>query len=361
MNRSAARFRIVGGIRGLGFIAVAWLAGSLSPAMSAPSGYAPHGTVTVEGMTVPDIGPMPAQAPNPPTNLSYAQKVELGKQLYFETRLSKNNSVSCAFCNNPGTGFADARQFSIGAFGTAGGRQAPTVYNTGFIPLQFWDGRAGSLEEQAIGPIHNPIEMAEMHETVVPKIAKIPAYQKQFQLIFGGGASLQHIAEAIAAFERTIVSQNSAFDKYTMGETGAMNEAAVRGIALFRGKARCILCHNGPNLTDNRFHNLGVPQVGPLKEDLGRYMVTRAQQDKGAFKTPTLRSVVETAPYMHDGVFKTLEEVIDFFDAGGGGNPNLSPLMKPLGLSSEEKADLLEFLKALTGAPIKVNVPKLPK
>ena len=361
MNRSAARFRIVGGIRGLGFIAVAWLAGSLSPAMSAPSGYAPHGTVTVEGMTVPDIGPMPAQAPNPPTNLSYAQKVELGKQLYFETRLSKNNSLSCAFCHNPGTGFADARQFSIGAFGTSGGRQAPTVYNTGFIPLQFWDGRAGSLEEQAIGPIHNPIEMAELHETVVPKIAKIPGYQKQFQLIFGGGASLQHIAEAIAAFERTIVSQNSAFDKHVMGETGAMNDAAVRGLELFRGKARCILCHNGPNFTDNRFHNLGVPQVGPLKEDLGRYLVTRAQKDKGAFKTPTLRSVVETAPYMHDGVFKTLEEVIDFFDSGGGNNPNLSPLMKPLGLSPEEKADLVELLKALTGAPIKVNVPKLPK
>ena len=361
MNRSAACYRIVEAMRGLGFIAVAWLAGSLSPAMSAPSGYAPHGTVTVEGMTVPDIGPMPAQAPNPPTNLSYAQKVELGKQLYFETRLSKNNSLSCAICHNPGTGFADARQFSIGAFGTAGGRQAPTVYNTGFIPLQFWDGRAGSLEEQAIGPIDNPIEMAELHETVVPKIAKIPGYQKQFQLVFGGGASLQHIAEAIAAFERTIVSQNSAFDKHVMGEAGAMDDAAVRGLELFRGKARCILCHNGPNFTDNRFHNLGVPQVGPLKEDQGRYLVTRAQKDKGAFKTPTLRSVIETAPYMHDGVFKTLEEVIDFFDSGGGNNPNLSPLMKPLGLSPEEKADLVEFLKALTGAPIKVNVPKLPK
>jgi cytochrome c peroxidase len=136
-----------------------------------------------------------------------------------------------------------------------------------------------------------------------------------------------------------------------MGEAGAMNESAVRGLALFRGKARCILCHNGPNFTDNKFHNLGVPQAGPLKEDLGRYIVSRAQKDKGAFKTPTLRSVVETGPYMHDGVFKTLEEVIDFFDAGGGSNPNLSPLIKPLGLSSAEKGDLIEFLKALTGAP----------
>jgi len=361
MRRTMGHFRIVVTLTGLGFIAMIWLGIGLPAAISAPSGYAPHGTVTIDGITVPDIGPMPTQVPTPPTNLGYAQKVELGKQLYFDTRLSKNNSVSCAFCHNPGTGFADARQFSIGAFGTSGGRQAPTVYNTGFLPLQFWDGRAGSLEEQAVGPIHNPIEMAEMHETVVPKIAKIAAYQKQFQLIFGAGASLQHIAEAIAAFERTIVSQNSAFDKHVMGETGAMNDAAVRGLELFRGKARCILCHSGPNFTDNKFHNLGVPQVGPLKEDQGRFLVTRAQKDKGAFKTPTLRSIVETAPYMHDGVFKTLEDVIEFFDAGGGSNANLSPLMKPLGLSAEEKADLLEFLKALTGAPIKVTVPKLPK
>ena len=353
MNGNVRRFLTVASI-----VTVSVMAGEF---LAQASPHAPHGTVTIDGLTVPDIGPMPTEVPTPPTNLSYTQKVDLGKQLYFDTRLSKNNSVSCALCHNPGTGFADARQVSIGAFGTAGGRQAPTVYNTGFIPLQFWDGRAGSLEQQAIGPIHNPIEMAETHETVVPKIAKIPGYQKQFQLIFGGGASLQHIAEAIAAFERTIVSQNSAFDKYVMGDPRAMNDAATRGLGLFKGKARCILCHNGPNFTDNKFHNLGVPQVGPLKEDLGRYLVTRAEKDKGAFKTPTLRSIVETAPYMHDGVFKTLEEVIDFFDQGGGNNQNLSTLMKPLGLTAEEKSDLIEFLKALTGAPIKVSVPKLPK
>ncbi|ALA57284.1 Cytochrome c peroxidase [Nitrospira moscoviensis] len=331
----------------------------MSPMVHADDGM--NGMVVVEGISVPDIAPLPAYVPTPPTNLSYVQKVELGKQLYFDTRLSKNNSVSCAFCHNPGTGFADARQFSIGAFGTAGGRQAPTVYNTGFLPLQFWDGRAGSLEEQAIGPIHNPIEMAETHETVVPKIAKIPGYQKQFQLVFGGGASLQHIAEAIAAFERTIVSQNSAFDKYVLGDQKAMDEAAVRGMALFKGKARCILCHNGPNFTDNQFHNLGVPQAGPLKEDLGRFLVSRREHDKGAFKTPTLRSIVETAPYMHDGVFKTLEEVIEFKNTGGRANPNLSPLMKPLNLTAEEKADLIAFLRALTGEPLKITMPKLPK
>lgn len=322
---------------------------------------ASSGTVTIDGITVPDIGPLPAYVPIPAANLNYEQKINLGKQLYFDGRLSKKGAISCAFCHNPGTGFADARQFSIGAFGTAGGRQSPTVYNTGFNTFQFWDGRAGSLEEQAIGPIHNPVEMAETHEAVVPKISKIPGYQKQFQLIFGGGPSLQHIAEAIAAFERTIVSQNSSFDKYVMGKKDALTENAARGMALFRGKGRCILCHNGPNFTDDQFHNLGVPQEGPLKEDLGRFEVTRMDRDKGAFKTPTLRSITETAPYMHDGVFKTLEEVIEFLDKGGGANAHLSPLMRPLSLSGEEKQDLIEFLKALTGEPIKIVMPKLPK
>lgn len=331
----------------------------LTPA--AVSEEASMGMVTVDGITVPDISPLPAYVPIPGTNLNYEQKVALGKQLYFDGRLSKNGAISCAFCHNPGTGFADARQFSIGAFGTAGGRQSPTVYNTAFNTFQFWDGRAGSLEEQAIGPIHNPVEMAETHEAVVPKIAKIPGYQKQFQLIFGGGPSLQHIAEAIAAFERTIVSQNSSFDKYVMGKKDAMTESAVRGMELFKGKGRCILCHNGPNFTDNQFHNLGVPQEGLLKEDFGRFDVTRLERDKGAFKTPTLRSITETAPYMHDGVFKTLEEVIDFLDKGGSANPHLSPLLRPLNLSAEEKQDLIEFLKALTGEQIKIVMPKLPK
>jgi len=325
-----------------------------------PSSEKAMDTIVVDGVTVPDIGPLPAYVPMPQTNVNFVQKVNLGKQLYFDGRLSKNNAISCAFCHNPGTGFADARQFSLGAFGTAGGRQAPTVYNTSFNPFQFWDGRATSLEEQAIGPIHNPIEMAETHETVVPKIAKIPGYQKQFRAVFGAGVSLQGIADAIAAFERTIVSANSAFDKYTMGESKAMDEAAIRGMQLFKGKARCVLCHNGPNFTDNQFHNLGVPQEGLLKEDLGRYNVSRRERDKGAFKTPTLRSVTETAPYMHDGVFKTLEDVIEFKNKGGEPNPNLSPLMKPLSLTPEEKAYLLAFLKALQGAPLKIVMPKLP-
>ena len=333
----------------------------LPSAEASPAGHAPHGTVTVDGVTVPDIGPLPTSIPTPSTNLHYKAKVDLGKQLYFDGRLSKSGAISCAFCHNPGTGFADPRQTSIGIDGGVGGRQSPTVYNTAFNHLQFWDGRARSLEEQAIGPIQNPIEMGETHENVVKKLGKIKGYQQQFRAVFGAEVNLQGIAEAIAAYERTVISTNSAFDKYVAGDAKAMDEAAVRGMALFKGKARCILCHNGPNFTDNQFHNLGVPQVGPLKEDLGRYSVTKAEKDKGAFKTPTLRSIVETAPYMHDGAFKTLEDAVEFLNAGGGANSNLSPLVKPLNLSSEEKTDLVSFLKALTGEPIPFQFPKLPK
>ena len=328
---------------------------------ASPSGYAPHGTVTIDGIAVPDIGPLPTVVPTPSSNVNYAAKLELGKQLYFDGRLSKNNAISCAFCHNPGTGFADSRQTSIGVGGGVGGRQSPTVYNTGFNQVQFWDGRARSLEEQAIGPIHNPVEMAETHEHVVTKLGKIKGYQQQFRAVFGTDVNLQGIAEAIAAYERTVLSTNSAFDKYVLGDAKAMDEAAVRGLSLFKGKARCILCHNGANFTDNQFHNLGVPQVGPMKEDLGRYTVSRAENDKRAFKTPTLRSVTETAPYMHDGAFKTLEEVVEFLDQGGGSNPTLSPLVHPLNLTTDEKVDLVMFLKALTGEPIKFSMPKLPK
>ena len=335
--------------------------GDLKSAQASPSGHAPHGTVTLDGMTVPDIGPLPTSVPTPPTNLNYKAKVDLGKQLYFDGRLSKSGAISCAFCHNPGTGFADPRQTSIGIGGGLGGRQSPTVYNTAFNHLQFWDGRARSLEEQAIGPIQNPIEMGETHENVVSKLKKIKGYQQQFRAVFGTDVNLQGIAEAIAAYERTVISTNSAFDKYVAGDTTAMDNSAVRGMALFKSKARCILCHNGPNFTDNQFHNLGVPQVGPLKEDLGRYNVTKAEKDKAAFKTPTLRSIIETAPYMHDGAFKTLEEVVDFLNVGGGANPNLSTLVKPLNLTSEEKADLVAFLKTLTGEPIPFQFPKLPK
>ena len=356
MVQSNATLRLI-----LALLVLCALGAGSGSVQASPSGHAPHGTVTIDGVTVPDVGPLPTVVPIPSSNLNYTAKIELGKQLYFDGRLSKNNAISCAFCHNPGTGFADPRQTSIGVGGGVGGRQSPTVYNTGLNHVQFWDGRARSLEEQAIGPIHNPVEMAETHEHVVAKLGKIKGYQQQFRAVFGTDVNLQGIAEAIAAYERTVLSTNSAFDKYVLGAQKAMDEAAVRGLALFKGKARCILCHNGPNFTDNQFHNLGVPQVGPMKEDLGRFAVSRAEKDRGAFKTPTLRSITETAPYMHDGAFKTLEEVVEFMDQGGGSNPNLSPLVKPLNLTAEEKSDLVAFLKALAGEPIPFSMPQLAK
>ncbi len=228
------------------------------------------------------------------------------------------------------------------------------AFNFGMVEPVLWRNRPSA-------PIHNPVEMAETHEAVVPKIGKLKGYQEQFQKVFGTGVNLQSIAEAIAAYERTIISTNSAFDKFVLGDRQAMSEDAQRGMALFKGKGRCILCHNDSNFTDNQFHNTGVPQVGPMKEDLGRYNVTRKDADKGAFKTPTLRSIIESAPYMHDGAFKTLEEVVDFYDKGGNANPSLDTLIKPLGLAPQEKTDLLAFLKALTGEPIPFEFPKLPE
>ena len=346
----------------------AFFCGMLGVLIWASSGFTHelgHGAasdmVTVDGQMVPDIGPLPTAIPQPATNLNYAAKISLGKQLFFDGRLSKNNAISCAFCHNPVTGFADPKQTSVGVVGKRGGRQASTVYNTAFNPFQFWDGRVGSLEEQAIGPIHNPIEMAETHENVVKKLSQIKGYQDQFQAVFGTGVSIQGIGEAIAAYERTIISTNSAFDKFMLGDAKAMDDSAQRGLNLFKSKARCMLCHNGSNFTDNHFHNTGVPQVGPRKEDLGRYEVTRHEYDKGAFKTPTLRSVIESAPYMHDGAFNTLEEVVDFYDQGGNANPQLSALIQPLGLSPNEKTELISFLKALTGEPIPFEFPALPE
>jgi len=359
--RSPHRVLLVAVLSAASCAAFLWLAQESQTDQGLPLFGLSSEAIVLDGMSVPDIGPLPAPVPVPTDNVRHADKIELGKQLFFDGRLSRNNKVSCAYCHIPGSGFSDPHPTSLGVDDLIGGRQAPTVLNTAFSPLLFWDGRAKSLEEQTLGPIQNPIEMAETLDHLVSKLRTVKGYRQQFRNVFGTEISSQGIAKAIAAFARTLISTNSAFDQYSLGTKQAMNQAAIRGMALFKDKARCILCHNGPNFTDNQFHNLGVPQVGPMKVDLGRYDVTRREQDKGAFKTPTLRSILETAPYMHDGVFLSLEEVIEFLDKGGGANPNLSPLMKPLGLTQEEKADLLAFLEALTGAPLNIEPPQLPQ
>ena len=330
---------------------------TLLPALGLLLFVSPHSSLSEE----PDLalGHLP-NVPIPSHNLQFDAKVELGKLLFFDPRLSKDKSISCASCHLPEAGFADPRQFSLGVGGKQGGRNAPTAINAAYNHLQFWDGRAGSLEEQALGPIQNPIEMAETLDGVVKKLSKVQAYRGRFRAVFGADVSPDGIAKAIAAFERTLISTNSSFDRFMAGDKGALSKSAQRGFELFQGKARCVLCHNGPNFTDNKFHNLGVPQVGPLKEDLGRYAVTKRDSDRGAFKTPTLRSIALTAPYMHTGGFATLEDVVQFYNKGGEAVPGKDMFMTALNLTDQEKKALVEFLKSLTGDMMTMNPPKLP-
>jgi cytochrome c peroxidase len=278
-------------------------------------------------------------------------KIELGKRLFFDPRLSVNGSISCAFCHVPAAGYADPKPVSFGVGGKKGGRNAPAVLNAAYFPLQFWDGRAGSLEEQAIGPLTNPVEMANPdYRTIVLRLRRIREYRIRFARVYGGQVTIDHVAQAISAFERTLVTPGSPYDRYLMGDRNALTASQKRGLDLFRGKARCAICHNGALLSDFGYHNLGVPQTGPLRVDVGRYAVTHDPSDKGKFRTPTLRNVALTAPYMHDGALHTLGDVVDFYNRGGGKTSFAKDsLIVPLHLKASEKKDLINFLKSLTG------------
>jgi len=264
----------------------------------------------------------------PADNPMRADKIALGRTLFFDQRLSVDDSISCASCHSPQSGFADGRETARGVGSQTGTRNSPTIINRAFSSAQFLDGRAPSLEEQAKGPIVNPIEMGmPNHEFVVQKLAAIPGYGRWFRRVFGRDVDIEGIAKAIAAFERTIVSGNSRADRFLAGDKDAINESEQRGFALFVGKARCSQCHGGPLFTDEKFHNTGAGWDGN-RVDLGRYRVTENVNDIGAFKTPTLREIDLTGPYMHNGAFATLEETIEFYDRGGIANPFLDVEMK---------------------------------
>ncbi|GMT42183.1 MAG: cytochrome-c peroxidase [bacterium] len=285
----------------------------------------------------------------PKDNPMTKDKIELGRALYFDVRLSANNRISCATCHAPEIGFTDGQPVSQGINRQQGGRSAPTVINRAFSAVQFWDGRAGSLEEQAKGPLTNPIEMGmPSNYAVVEKLKSIKGYRKWFEKVFKKEVNIDDFAKAVAAFERTVLSGNSPYDRYIAGDKNAMTASQVRGLKLFEGKARCATCHSGFNFTDEDYHNLGVGWDSG-SADLGRYMVTKDSDDMGAFKTPTLRDVSNTAPYMHDGSDATLEQVVEFYNKGGIKNPSLDPLMEPLNLSAAEVKNLAAFMKALDG------------
>ena len=324
-------------------------------------------------------------------------KIELGRQLFFDKRLSRDETISCASCHQPANSYTDARATAIGIDDQVGHRNSPTAINRLFSTAQFHDGRAASLEEQAIGPIENPIEMGFTHEETVARLAKVPGYQMQFEKLFDEGLTIETVGKALATFERTLVSGTSPWDYYArlrsfqdaysedladrellkeedpdLAETydrllmnvatHPISPAAKRGGKLFYGgRLNCTTCHAGSNFTDEEFHNIGVGLDRESNHDVGRIEVTKDQEDHGAFKTPTLRNVALTAPYMHDGSIASLTEVVEWYVKGGHANPQLSEHIEPLKLTDQEKSDLVAFLESLTGDLPSVNEGSLPE
>ncbi|MDX1969316.1 MAG: cytochrome c peroxidase [Planctomycetaceae bacterium] len=320
-------------------------------------------------------------------------KIELGRQLYFDTRLSADNTISCASCHHPDQGYGAHTRFGVGIQGQEGGRNSPVSYNRIVSGPQFWDGRAASLEEQAKGPIANPIEMGNTHEKCIATLKKIPGYVLQFEAVFGSGSvNIDNVAKAIAAFERCLVTGPSPYDYFekfapfakmsaedladlkeddaetyqiyeellALTKKSPMSDSAKRGRELFFSeRVNCTACHVGANLADELYHNLGIGMDQP-KPDLGRYEVTKVDKDKGAFKTPTIRNVALSAPYMHDGSLKTLLDTVEHYNKGGTPNPWLSDKVKPLKLTSQEKQDLVAFMEACSGSFPQVEQGRLP-
>ena len=310
----------------------------------------------------PPLGLPPVYYPD--DNLYSKERADLGYLLYFDKRLSSDGTVSCATCHHPDHGLTDGAPVSTGIGGQKGGRSAPTVINRGYSVAQFWDGRAPTLEAQAIGPIANPIEMTNekdpdvAHQTCLDRLHKVPDYRARFKKAYGSeDFTIKDVGKAIATFERTLMSGNSAFDRQKNGDQDAMSASALRGKEIFFNKTACDSCHLGFNFTDGSYANLGIGMDKP-NPDLGRYVVSKRDEDKGAFKTPTLRDIASTGPYMHDGRFKTLKDVVQFYNKGGIANEHLDERMKPLKLTPQEEDDLVEFLKSLSGEGWKVKPPK---
>jgi cytochrome c peroxidase len=283
----------------------------------------------------------------PGDNTLTQEKVALGRRLFSDPILSGDRTVSCATCHLPDRGFAGSDALAVGVRGQKNRRNAPTLLNIAYSPVFFWDGRAATLEEQALKPIADPREMASNAEDAVARLRADPSYVSQFQTAFGDAVTTQNLARALASFERTLLSGDSAVDRFRHGQVTDLNDDAKQGLWLFEGRGGCWKCHSGNTLSDGRFHNTGVAWGAG---DLGRYEVTHRDSDRGAFKTPTLRDVARTAPYMHDGSLATLEEVVRYYGRGGNPNPHLDKDLKPVEFSDDDIKHLVAFLNALTGA-----------
>lgn len=341
-------------------------------------GFSPHAGAE-------SIKPLPLfpASPDPPALI---ERIQLGRKLFFDRRLSGDGSMSCAVCHNPATGYSDGLAISRGYPTTGNRRNTPTLINSGHNTAFFWDGRASTLEEQALVHIMSAFEMNQNLDYLEEELKEVPAYVEAFQKVFGGEITRERTATALAAFQRTLLSYNAPIDRFLSGDKGALTALEKKGYMIFTGKGGCVTCHCGPNLTDNGFHNLGVPEnpdladdprvaatlrftakvsgykaYRTLTEDPGRYLVTKDRKDWKAFKTPILRETAVTAPYMHNGVFASIEKVIEFFDEGGGDGPNKARALKPLNLTPDEKKALKAFLfTALQGDLVVVRPPKSP-
>jgi cytochrome c peroxidase len=308
---------------------------------------------------------LPTKAPAPADNPTTKAKVELGKQLYFDPRLSSTGTVSCNSCHNVMAGGVDNTKTGIGVKAQEGGRNSPTVWNAAFLSVQFWDGRAKSLEEQAKGPLTNPIEMGmKDHDAVMARVKEIPGYVAQFEKVFGGkdAVTIDNLAKAIAAFERTLITPGSAFDRFAKGDKNALSKQAQSGLKTAQ-EVGCMTCHTGPNFAGPTLpEGVGFYQKFPtfenndyvskydLKDDKGRYDVTKNEADKHMWRVPTWRNVALTAPYMHNGKVATLDEAVRVM-AKTQLNRDLTP---------EQVADIVAFLNSLTGPFPKIEAPRLP-
>jgi cytochrome c peroxidase len=287
--------------------------------------------------------------PVPDDNPVNAAKVALGRRLFSDPQLSSDRSIACVTCHDPRRAFTDGRAVARGVRRGQAGRNVPTIVNRGYGKAFSWDGRSTTLEEQVLAPVTSPREMGANIAMVLERLSNDDSYRLAFEAAFDDGLSERSLAYALASFVRSVRSGNSPVDRYLDREVNALTPEARLGLRVFVGKANCWLCHAGATFTDEKFHNTGVAWDGGRFRDIGRARVTGDPGDEGAFKTPTLRDVARTAPYMHDGSLKRLEDVVEFYSRGGRPNPRLDALIGPLELSREEKRGLVAFLHALTG------------
>ena len=316
------------------------------PAVGRESGAAAPRTDGPPGPPVPPLG-LDLYLPAPSDNPITAEKLALGQRLFGEPRLSADGQTSCATCHQPARAFTDGRRVARGVFGRTGQRNAPTILNRAYGTSFAWDGRAATLEEQVRRAISGSRDLGLSVAVAADRLSVDATYAAAFEAAFAAPVSSDRLVQAIATFVRGALSGGSPFDQFFAGDATALSPAARRGYALFNSQARCGRCHAGPLFSDEDLHNTGVG----WGRDAGRFVVTGQPWDRGRFKTPSLRNVTLTAPYMHDGSLETLEVVVDFYDRGGNRNSNLDPAIRPLRLTSDQRSDLVAFLRALEGQP----------